>query len=506
MNRLYLLITLFSLVWFPTFAQIDKVEILRLSEESLLPSLHKFNEFLKIPNNGRFPDQIQANLNWCQIELNKLGFETQVLSAEGVPHLFAKGKFDPAKKTILVYMQIDGQAVDTSAWNQKSPFIPALKKEVDGKLQEIDWSSLNDRIDLDWKIFARSASDSKGPAMSFLTAMEIFRQNQIEPAVNLKLILDFQEELSSPELAGIVEANQALFAADGILIMDGTRHLSNLPNLAFGARGIATATIKVFGAKENLHSGQYGNFSPNPVFGLSRLLAAMKDESGKVAIPGFYEGVNLSESDMQAMAEVPESMEEILDELGIAKADQVGGSYQEAMQFPSLNIRGINAGWVGKEVRTLIPSVAIAEIDIRTVKETPGERQIALLRKFITDQGYHIIAGEEPSLEERKAYSKLASFDFRIGSQPFRTSMDSDFALWLEAGMKHVFGSDYIKTRQTGGSQPMAPFINILNAPAVSVRIPNPDNNIHGPNENIRIGNYLEGIQTCLSILSQPFQ
>ena len=84
--------------------------------------------------------------------------------------------------------------------------------------------------------------------------------------------------------------------------------------------------------------------------------------------------------------------------------------------------------------------------------------------------------------------------------------MDSDFALWLEAGMKHVFGSDYVKTRQTGGSQPMAPFINILNAPAVSVRIPNPDNNIHGPNENIRIGNYLEGIQTCLSILSQPFQ
>jgi acetylornithine deacetylase/succinyl-diaminopimelate desuccinylase-like protein len=230
----------------------------------------------------------------------------------------------------------------------------------------------------------------------------------------------------------------------------------------------------------------------------------MKDETGKVLIPGFYEGVSFSESDLKAMASVPESLDQIKDELGIAEAEKVGNSYQEAMQFPSLNIRGMRAAWVGKEVRTIIPSEAIIEIDMRTVKETPAERQVELVRKFISDQGFYIIDGE-PSDADRKAYSKLISFDYRIGSEPFRAEMESEFGHWLEKGMSLVFGNDYIKTRLTGGSQPMAPFINILGVPAVSVRIPNPDNSIHGPNENIRIGNYLEGIQTCLGILTQSF-
>lgn len=298
--------------------------------------------------------------------------------------------------------------------------------------------------------------------------------------------------------------NKKFFVVDGILIMDGTRHFSNLPNLAFGARGIATITLKIFGANDDLHSGQYGNFAPNPVFAAARLLSAMKDESGKVLIPGFYDGVNFTESDLKAMAAVPESMEQIQNELGIAEAEKVGTSYQEAMQFPSLNVRGMRAAWVGKEVRTIIPSEAIIEIDMRTVKETPAERQVELVRQFIADQGYHFVEGE-PSDQERKIYSKLISFDYRIGSEPFRAEMESDFGNWLEKGMSLVFGENYIKTRLTGGSQPMAPFINILGIPAVSVRIPNPDNSIHAPNENIRVGNYLEGIQTCLGILSQSF-
>jgi len=197
-------------------------------------------------------------------------------------------------------------------------------------------------------------------------------------------------------------------------------------------------------------------------------------------------------------------MEEILDELGLATAEKVGKTYQEAMQYPSLNVRGLRAGWVGEEVRTLIPSEAIAEIDMRLVKETPAARQVALLRQFLIDQGYHLIA-QKPTAEERKTYQKLAFFEVEEGSDPFRAEMDSPFAQWLDAGMEFLFAEEYIKTRTTGGSQPMAPFINILGAPAVSVRIPNPDNRIHGPNENIRIGNFLEGIQTCMSLLQQPF-
>lgn len=485
-------------------AQLSKYDIIEASEAELRNSLLEFREYLSIPNNGKVPADIKLNLDWTKAALEKRGFKTKILTSNDVPHLFAQGKIDPKKKTILVYMQVDGQPVDASAWNQESPYIPELMEEINGSREPINWNFVDGKIDSEWKIFARSASDSKGPTMTFLSALDILQKKRIDPSVNLKFILDFQEEFSSPELAKVVADNKKLFEANGILIMDGTRHFSNLPNLAFGARGIATITLKIFGAKDDLHSGQYGNFAPNPVFSASRLLAAIKDETGKVLIPGFYDGVEFTEADLTAMAAVPESMQEILAELGIADAEKVGNSYQEAMQFPSLNVRGMRAAWVGKEVRTIIPSEVLIEIDMRTVKETPAERQIELVRQFISDQGYHFV-GKEPTDEERNKYSKLISFDYRIGSEPFRAEMESDFGHWLEKGMRIVFGENYIKTRLTGGSQPMAPFINILGIPAVSVRIPNPDNSIHAPNENIRVGNYLEGIQTCLGILSQSF-
>ncbi len=501
---LAVIFTIFLGISLPVSAQLSKSEIIQLSQAQLPASLNEFREYLSLPNNGKVPSDIQLNLLWCRVALEKRGFETQILNSNGVPHLFAQGKIDPNKKTILVYMQVDGQPVDSAAWDQESPYIPELMAEIEGKWKPISWNHIEGEINPDWKIFARSASDSKGPTMTFLSALDILALKGLEPAVNLKFILDFQEEISSPELATVVSENKRLFEADGILIMDGTRHFSNLPNLAFGARGIATITLKIFGANTDLHSGQYGNFAPNPVFSAARLISAMKDESGRVLIPGFYEGVEFSETDIKAMRAVPESLEAIQEELGIATAEKVGSSYQEAMQYPSLNIRGIRAAWVGKEVRTIIPSDVIIEIDMRTVKETPAERQINLVRNFISELGFHFVEGE-PSDEERSMYYKLISFDFRIGSEPFRAELESDFGHWLERGMETVFGKNYIKTRLTGGSQPMAPFINVLGIPAVSVRIPNPDNSIHAPNENIRVGNYLEGIQTCLGILSQSF-
>lgn len=500
-----ILLAIFLLYAGLSYGQISKSEIILASNANLKRALDDFNDFLKIPNNGLIENDRQENLFFCDSLVKTLNFETKVFSKNGVPNLFAQRPQDPSRKTILVYLQIDGQPVDSSAWNQESPYIPALKQEENGRMKEISWSKLDQEIDPEWKIFARSSSDSKGPAMIFFTALRILQEKGIDPAVNLKLIMDFQEEMSSPTLADVVAENKDLFQADGILIMDGTRHFSNLPNLAFGARGIVTATIKVFGAKNNLHSGQYGNFAPNPAFQLSRLLSSMKSEDGKVLIPGFYDGVTISETDLKAMSEIPENGLEMAHEMGFAEAESVGKNYQESLQYPSLNIRGLHSGWVGNEVRTLIPAEAVVEIDMRTVKETPNERQLALLQKFILNQGFHLIESPEPTDEERKKYSKIASLETRNGSEPFRAEMNTEFAHWLDKGMTYVFGNNYIKTRQTGGSQPMAPFINILGAPAVSVRIPNPDNNIHGPNENIRIGNFQEGIQTCLSLLIQEF-
>lgn len=125
-----------------------------------------------------------------------------------------------------------------------------------------------------------------------------------------------------------------------------------------------------------------------------------------------------------------------------------------------------------------------------------------LLKKYIEQQGFHLVEGE-PTDEDRMKYSKLASLTYKLGSAPFRTDLDTELGNWLSRSHARLFGDQFVKMRTTGGSQPIAPFIQTLNIPAVSVRIPNPDNSIHSPNENIRVGNFFEGIETMVGVLTE---
>lgn len=501
-------ITFFALLIFSNLLNAQKLtgeELKVLANEKFPDAIQILNNFLSLPNDGHFPSQVSTNLEWCERTFSNLNFKTKVITTDGAPLLFAEKSFQNNVKTVLFYLQIDGQPVDSTKWDQPDPFKPVLKEFQNGKWEIIRFENLKSEPNPDWRIFARSASDSKGPAMSLITALEILQQKKIKPQFNIKVIMDFQEEMGSPHLPKAVTNNKDLMSADMLFIMDGTRHISNLPTLTYGARGIATATLKTFGPRYPLHSGQYGNFAPNPIFPLAKLLASLKDDNGKVMIPGFYGGVALTEKDKVALKNVPDQKDSLLATLGTAESESIGDTYEESMQYPSLNIRGLNAAWVGDEVRTIIPSEVVVEIDMRLVPESDGRRLMELLKKFIQDTGYHLVDGY-PNDEERKKYPKLASFTYSLGSLPFRTEMDSEIGLFLNKALEKVFGDEIVNMRTTGGSQPMSPFITTLNIPAVSIRIPNPDNNIHSPNENLRLGNYLEGIVTCLAILDEPIK
>ncbi|MGB5821633.1 MAG: M20/M25/M40 family metallo-hydrolase [Saonia sp.] len=505
---LFLLLSCLSITMLPSRAfcqHLTASQIEEASMEKFPGALFKLNEFLKLPNDGHFPDQVAYNLEWCNTVFNELSFHTQTIRTEGAPILFAEKKFHKKAKTVLFYLQIDGQPVDTTKWEQPNPFYPVLKEKQEGIWKAIDFNRLKDEYHPDWRIFARSASDSKGPAMAFISALEVLKSKNLKPAYNIKVIMDFQEEMGSPHLPKAVMDHKELLGADMMLIMDGTRHLSNLPTLTFGARGIATATLKIFGPRYPLHSGQYGNFAPNPIFETAKLLGGLKDEDGRVTIPGFYDGIHLSEKEKTLMNSLPENMDSIKRRLGIAKADAVGATYQEAIQYPSLNIRGLNAAWVGDKVRTIIPSEVIVEIDMRLVPESDGKTLMESLRKYIVDSGYHLV-NSIPTEKERNMYSKLASFTYSMGSSPYRTEFDDPIGKMLNKAMIRIFGDKLVNMRTTGGSQPIAPFIKTLGIPAVSIRIPNPDNNIHSPNENLRLGNFMEGIMSCLAILDEPLE
>jgi acetylornithine deacetylase/succinyl-diaminopimelate desuccinylase-like protein len=231
----------------------------------------------------------------------------------------------------------------------------------------------------------------------------------------------------------------------------------------------------------------------------------MKDESGRVTLPGWYDGIHLSESDRIRLDAIPEDEEVLNRRLGIAKPEQVGDGYQEALQYPSLNVRGMASAWIGEEVRTIIPPTATAEIDIRLVPETDGERMVSLVKKYVEEQGYHFV-NTKPTDEERAKYEKLIHFDASVSYNAFRTPFDSDIGRFLGKALLRAFDHEPVMMRTTGGSQPMGPFIMEMGLDAVALRITNPDNNIHSPNENLRLGNFLEGIQSCLAVLTEPLK
>jgi acetylornithine deacetylase/succinyl-diaminopimelate desuccinylase-like protein len=484
----------------PSADRLDELTLRYVDE-----SFGEFRELLSLPNDAHHAEQVQANLVWMKGAFEKLGFLTQVLPTSGPPLLLAERPVAGAERTVLAYLQIDGQPVDPGEWDQ-DPFAPTLKAFDGDKWRAIEWSRLTSpERDPDWRVFARSSSDAKGPVAMFLTALRALDTEGLAPLFNLKVIMDFEEELGSPHLPEAVQAHREALASDMLIILDGPRHPSNRPTLSFGARGIATITLTVFGPRAPLHSGHYGNYAPNPAVRLAQLIASMKDESGRVVIPGFYDGVAIDDQTRALLARVPDDEAEIRKELGFAEPDAVAPSLQEAIQYPSLNVRGMASGWIGQEVRTIIPSTATAEIDVRLVRESDPERLIRLIRSHVEGQGYHLVEGE-PTDEERQRHPRIASFRSTISYEAFRTPLDSGVGEWLRRAMVRAFGEEPIRKRTSGGSIPISPFVRSLGVPAVTVPTVNADNNQHSPNENLRVGNYLEGVKTFLAILTEPIE
>ena len=473
-----------------------------LSMEQARKSFPAFYELLSLENDAHFPQAIEKNMQWCEKAFSDRQFSTRRMETKGIPLLLAERKSPGASKTVLIYLQIDGQPVDPEKWDQPSPWKPVLKeKNAGGKWMIISDDKLQSgNINPDWRIFARSTSDAKGPAMAYLAALDALASMNKRPNFNMKVILDFEEELGSPRLPDAVIQYKKDLAADMLIIFDGPRHVSNQPTLSFGARGICEITLTTFGPRNPMHSGNYGNYAPNPVFGMSHLLASMKTEDGKVKIPGFYDGIIISAKEKKLLAEVPDNEDEINKFLGIAEPEKVGDNFQEAMQYPTLNVRGLQALYIGEKARTLIPDKAVAEIDIRLVPTSDAQRLIDLVKNHIVHQGYHLV-DKLPTEEERMKYPKLAAFSSLISYGAFQTSFDSEIGIWLQKAMKRAFGKDPVRIRITGGSIPISPFVVTLGIPAVSVPTVNADNNQHAENENIRVGNYIDAVKTFLAIM-----
>jgi len=471
-------------------------------------SFSEFFEMLALPNDAVNASDIQKNADWLETAFRKRGFTTRQLANEGKPFVYAEfGRKAPGAKTVLFYLHFDGQPVIPGQWEQKSPWTAVLKQRgANGRWEEIDRDRLfKSDVDPEWRLFGRSTSDDKGPIMMMLNAFDAMKAAGIDPLINVKVILDGEEEKGSPGIEKVASANRELLKADAIIVNDGPMHETNRPTVVFGNRGGAGVRLTVYGAKSNLHSGHYGNYSPNPALRLAALLATMKDDDGRVLVNGYYDGVKLSDADKQMLAEVPDDQVVLVKRLGIAKPERVGSNYQEALQYPSLNVRGMAAADIGDKAANIIPSHAVAELDLRTVPGADPEYLTAVLEQHIRAQGYYLTKGE-PTDDERSKYQKIASFVRTGGSRAAITPYDSPLGRWAQTALGRTGGPEkVVRIRMMGGSVPTDKLVSALNTPFILVPLVNNDNNQHSFDENLRIGHFFDGAGSFIRLMRTPF-
>ena len=488
------------ILFFPflVFAQFNSNPISDSDFKNIL-LLHK--ELVSIPNLPANNELMLKNINWVANQYDKLDFNTTLLQTNTLPLLLAEKVYDPSYKTVLFYFHIDAQPIDPKAWDQDDPFTPVLKKKAaNGTWETLAWNALSGKIDDEWRIFARAAADDKAPIIMLLSALKIFKEQNKKPNFNIKVIFDPEEEYGSQALLTTLNTYSERYASNFFIVMDGPAHTSNKPTLTFGCRGVATCNITTYGAKLPLHSGHFGNYVPNPVFSLAKLLSSMKDDDGRVLIKDYYNNVKINPETKALLRSVPFDSISLNSELGIFTAEKVGSNYQESLQYPSLNVRQIGTSWKGEKLKTVVPEYAVASIDVRIVPETDEKIQVERIKKHIEEQGYYVV-DTDPTDQERKTYPKIVKFNVAPGLNAFRTSPDLDFGKAIRAQFTEDFGYDPIVIRMMGGTVPIVPLIDKLNIPTVIVPMVNMDNNQHSPNENIRLGNIRQGIQICLSIL-----
>jgi acetylornithine deacetylase/succinyl-diaminopimelate desuccinylase-like protein len=463
----------------------------------------ELTELLSIPNVAADRPNIRRNAEHLRAMLERRGFAAEVLETAGNPLVYGDLRVPGASRTLLLYSHYDGQPVAPSGWKQKDPFTPVLRTgRIDQGGADVPDPARVTTFDPDWRIYARSASDDKSPIVALCAALDALKAAGLGPSANLRVILDGEEEASSPSLVPAIDRYRDKLRADAMVILDGPIHSSGRPTVALGARGIVTFDLTVFGPKAGVHSGNYGNWIPNPAQRLATLLASMKADDGRVLVEGFNDGIAPLTGEERAMAaSLPDDSARVLQAFGIAAPSAAYPSLQQALQWPTLNVRGMTSAHVGAGARTIIPDRATAAMDIRLVKETPAAAQLEKLRAHVRRQGYHLV-DSDPDDAVRARHGKIARIAVSESAMSaFRTPASDPQARAIITALEKAFGEPPIVIRTLGGSVPIAPFIEAIGFPALLVPTVNFDNNQHEENENLRIGQFFQAIEIIAALI-----
>ncbi|MEO7209766.1 MAG: dipeptidase [Chitinophagaceae bacterium] len=428
--------------------------------------LEELLELLRIPSvsarNENKKDML-ACAEAVKSRLSEAGAENvKIIPTTGHPVVYGEKIIDASKPTVLVYGHYDVQPADPlELWNS-GPFEPVIK---------------------DGKIFARGACDDKGQFYMHIKALEIMTKTNTLP-VNIKFLIEGEEEIGSAHLADFLADNKSLLQADVILISDTAMLSMDTPSIDVGVRGLSYVEIELTGPNRDLHSGVYGGAVANPITILAQMIASLHDENNHITIPGFYDDVvNSTDEERKAMAKAPYDEAAYKEDLGVKNLwGEKGYTTNERTGIrPTLEVNGIWGGYTGEGAKTVLPSKATAKISCRLVPNQKSPK----MTKLIMDH-----------LKKIAPDTVTVNIFEHHGGDPYMTPVDS---LEYEAAAKAIektFGKKPIPVRG-GGSIPItALFESVLNCKTVFLGFGLDSDNLHSPNEKYGLFNFYKGIET----------
>ncbi|MBA2529882.1 MAG: M20/M25/M40 family metallo-hydrolase [Euzebyales bacterium] len=410
---------------------------------------------------------VEACADHLVATMRRSGLSARLLATRNKPVVYGERLVATDRPTVLVYGHYDVQPVDPlDAWDSP-PFEPIVRHG---------------------RLYGRGTSDNKGQHLAQLLGIRATLAVAGELPVNVKVVLEGEEECSSPHLAEFVEGNRELLAADVVYTSDGPVHDSGEPTVVLGVRGILCLELRARGARSDLHSGNRGGVVPNPAWELVRLLATMVDAEGTVTVDGFGEGVTPpTDAERAAIERLPVDVDAHLRTYGIDRLPPPEGLgfYDRLMLRPTLNIAGLASGSTGEGFKTIVPATAMARIDVRLVPDQDPDGVFAAVAAHV--------AARAPGVEVT-----------RVGAMPpSRTPVDNPYTQAVVGALTDVWGREPLVLPSLGGTLPDYVFTRLLGLPSLLVPYANADQANHAPNENLELERFYTGIRTCAAVLQR---
>ena len=437
--------------------------------------LDELKTFLRIPSVSTLPEHVPDVLRAAQFVADSMktaGLENiEIISTAKHPLVYADWLHAPGKPTVLCYGHYDVQPPDPLDEWISPPFEPTVR---------------------DGNIYARGSADDKGQMYMHIKAVEALLSTKGTLPVNLKFLIEGEEEVGGESVAKFVAENPARLKADVALVSDTELFAEGLPTLCIGLRGLIYTEIEARGPSRDLHSGMYGGAAPNAVFGLIELLSKMKDADGKIQIPGMYDDVAApTPAEKRSWEHLPFDEKDFLkNEVGSTRLTGEPGYsvFERTWARPTLEVHGIAGGFTGAGAKTVIPARATAKVSMRMVPNQDPEKIIAAFKKFVADNTPAGIQTEVRVLSWGPAIMVNPDHPaIHVAAQAFRD----------------ILGKETVFIRSGGSIPIVGDFAKHLGIPTILMGFGLPDDGLHSPNEKYKVANYYAGIMTIAHFFEQ---